>query len=382
MSESVNYRWTLEAQRRREAYLERISSNVARFRDSYRRKLNELAKQGLEAFAQTEFAEVRRDLDRLDMLVTSDPESARDLSFQVGESLSGLPGLARSIQRDFQERDRQCRAEIKEARREATSELASFLSDLLGYVSDPVVRDFAYDKLREIQRVHQGVVVDASELDSIKSKIQSQFDSVLASANEQASQWKATKSAELAGESSSEMINLCREAAQNSYQQNSETLNKMLAGLDSLSASLNNAESFDNVLRKVQEIAGSAEESAIDEDCRRMVVRSIMESLQKTGFVVTNPKRSTEGLDEVVIRARKPSGPEALFRVHADGNMIYKFENYEGMRCKTDIDQVLPLLQEIYGIDLSDERVLWQNPDKLSREARPIDNGNSEKRNG
>lgn len=93
MSESVNYRWSLEAQQRRQAYLDRISSNVARFRDRYQRKLNELVEQRLEAFAPTEFAEVRRDLDRLNALVDSDPESARDLSFQIGESLQSIARL-------------------------------------------------------------------------------------------------------------------------------------------------------------------------------------------------------------------------------------------------------------------------------------------------
>ena len=53
--------------------------------------------------------------------------------------------------------------------------------------------------------------------------------------------------------------------------------------------------------------------------------------------------------------------------------MIYKFDHYEGMQCKDDIDKVLPLLRDIYGVDLSEERVLWQNPERISKSAKPLE---------
>ena len=107
-----------------------------------------------------------------------------------------------------------------------------------------------------------------------------------------------------------------------------------------------------------------------------------MDSLEKSGFVVGKPQRQIGEKDEVVILARKPAGAEAAFRVTADGTMVYKFDHYEGMRCKADIDQVLPMLQEIYGVELSDARVLWQNPDRISKSAKPIDAGSKEQRHG
>ena len=103
-------------------------------------------------------------------------------------------------------------------------------------------------------------------------------------------------------------------------------------------------------------------------------MRAIFESLQKAGFAVEPPRRETGEADRVVILARKPSGRQAEFKVDLDGELSYKFDHYEGSACKQDIDQVLPVLQQIYGINLSDERIRWENPDRLSRDARPLDN--------
>jgi hypothetical protein len=52
--------------------------------------------------------------------------------------------------------------------------------------------------------------------------------------------------------------------------------------------------------------------------------------------------------------------------------MSYKFDNYKGQTCQKDMAQVLPKLSEIYGVNLSDERVLWSNPDDVDTEMKPI----------
>ena len=49
----------------------------------------------------------------------------------------------------------------------------------------------------------------------------------------------------------------------------------------------------------------------------------------------------------------------------------YKFDRYQGSACKKDIATVLPRLQSVYGIQLSNDRVLWENPDDMDADARP-----------
>lgn len=382
MSESVSYRWSLEAQRRRQAYLDRIQENAANFSNRYRAKFDDLVNQGLEDYMPNEFAQLRDQLSRLDRLVSADPERARELSFQVGQQLSQLPSLARTARNEFEARERQRRKELSEMRRQATTALSKFIHELISEIKDPVELDFAYDEIRTIQSEYQGRTVDASELDALKSSIGSRFSAIKGSAKIKAETWRNEQIKSNAKESSEELLSLYADQARLDAAKNPKALDAMLTSLDAVKQLINKTADHDQIKKKIEEAATQADSAIADENCRRMVVRSIMDSLEKSGFVVSKPKRSSGEVDEVVILARKPAGAEAAFRVTADGSMIYKFDHYEGMQCKDDIDKVLPLLRDIYGVDLSDERVLWQNPERISKSAKPIEGDIGGQKNG
>lgn len=382
MSESVSYRWSLEAQRRRQAYLDRIQENTANFSNRYRAKFDDLVNQGLEDYMPNEFAQLRDQLSRLDRLVSADPERARELSFQVGQQLSQLPSLARTARNEFEARERQRRKEQSEMRRQATTALSQFIHDLISEIKDPVELDFAYDEIRAIQSEYQGRTVDAGELDALKSSIGSRFSAIKSSAKIKAETWRNEQIKSNAKESSEELLSLYADQARLDAAKNPKALDAMLTSLDAVKQLINKTADPDHIKKKIEEAATQADSAIADENCRRMVVRSIMDSLEKSGFVVSKPKRSSGEVDEVVILARKPAGAEAAFKVTADGSMIYKFDHYEGMQCKDDIDKVLPLLRDIYGVDLSDERVLWQNPERISKSAKPIEGDIGGQKNG
>ena len=171
MSESVRYRWSLEARRRRQAYLDRIQENTANFRDRYSAKFDDLLNQGLEEYMPQEFAELRSLLNRLDRLIATDPERARDLSFQVGQRISQLPRLARAARHEFEARERRRRKELSEMRRKATTALNQYIYDLISEIKDPVELDFAYDEIRAIQTEYDGRTVEADQLEGLKTEV-------------------------------------------------------------------------------------------------------------------------------------------------------------------------------------------------------------------
>ena len=171
MSESVSYRWSLEARRRRQAYLDRIQENTTNFRDRYSAKFDDLLNQGLEEYLPQEFAELRSQLNQLDRLIATDPERARDLSFQVGQQISRLPGLARAARHEFEARERRRRKELSEMRRKATTALNQYIYDLISEIKDPVELDFAYDEIRAIQTEYDGRTVEADQLEGLKTEV-------------------------------------------------------------------------------------------------------------------------------------------------------------------------------------------------------------------
>lgn len=101
-----------------------------------------------------------------------------------------------------------------------------------------------------------------------------------------------------------------------------------------------------------------------DETVRREVIKAIYLTLKRTGFIVNDPQLTG---DVVLLRARKPAGQQAEFKVELDGALAFKFDNYEGKKCKTDIDEVTTLLEDCYGVKLSNRRVLWTNPDRIQK---------------
>ena len=48
--------------------------------------------------------------------------------------------------------------------------------------------------------------------------------------------------------------------------------------------------------------------------------------------------------------------------------MRYSFENYAGTACRKDCAQVEAMLREAYGVVLSNERVIWENPDEVGKD--------------
>ena len=122
----------------------------------------------------------------------------------------------------------------------------------------------------------------------------------------------------------------------------------------------------------LNQLVQEQDEAAVDESQRREVVRAVYQSLQQAGFVVDGPEHLTsQGQDEVLIRARRPAGAQADFRVNLSGHLSYKFHQYKGKTCEKDVAPVMATLQDAYGINLSDKRVIWVNPDDQDQDARP-----------
>lgn len=382
MSKLANSRWELGAQMKRQAYLDRVRENAANFRNRYETKLGDLVSQGLEKYMPREFAEVRRNLNRLDKLISSDPESARDLSFQIGQELSRLPAMARAARNEFEERERQRRKELEEMRKKAATELSRFIHDAISDIKDPVEMDFAFDDIRAIELAYQGRKIEPGELEGLKTSILRRVSEIRKSAQTKAETWKRERVKLTAKEASTALVGIYQEQANTEVAWNPKGFQDMLSDLEEIKLLADRAIDPEEIRKRVEDVARKADKSVAEENCRRIVVRSIMDSLEKSGFVVSKPKRSAGEIDEVVILARKPAGAEASFKVNADGGLIYKFDHYEGMKCKDDIDTVFHLLKDVYGVNLSQERILWQNPDRISRSARPLEGDIRGRENG
>ncbi len=121
---------------------------------------------------------------------------------------------------------------------------------------------------------------------------------------------------------------------------------------------------------EIQKIEETQIKHAEDKAVRKEMVKAVYQSLQQAGFSVEAPSLDPEK-DIVIVRAVRPNGNQAQFRVSLDDVLNYRFDHYKGKACRADMDLVLPKLSEVYGVNLSQERVIWENPDDLNKKARP-----------
>ena len=379
MSRADEYRYRIERQRKQELDRQRVRETTRPFVERYRSLLNDVVSQGLSDVVPTEFRELSSELSRLEAMLDSDPFAARDMSRSLGGRFHGLPRFAREQHRSRQdaelaaaeafrkaqqaeaERQLELRAELEAAWREGLSdwstpvalnaaftELQQLREQLLGNAANNMTSGQILAALREVRQRHEG---DAErQLQEMKNRAQREgVTDVLTLQREQLEQ-EANKDG---GERAAKL----REALAHAI-------------------GLAPAEQAEALSQLVQE----QDEAAVDESQRREVVRAVYQSLQQAGFAVGRPEHLTsQGQDEVLIRARRPAGAQADFRVNLCGHLSYKFHQYKGKTCEKDVAPVMATLQDAYGISLSDKRVIWVNPDDQDQDSRPYPDATQER---
>jgi hypothetical protein len=386
MSKRALYRYELELEQQRRLQLARIRETTQRSCAQYAALYEKMVREGYEEYIPRELKRVRRDLTFINNALESDPESARDTSVELGECIAKLPALARATRREFEKRYRAQVTQLVEEKTHASSELADFLDEQVRSLQDAVVRDFAFDSVRALKKELAHMEVAPGKLSSLKETLRQRIEAIRENAEEQAAEWKARKETELRSETEKSFLEMQREQIAADLKENPTVLEGVLADLSAVQERLEQGvtEEPADLREKVKEVVDQAEAAVMDERYRKETVNAVVRSLREAGFVlVCKPKRCKDGdRDEVVLQARQPTGHQAEFRVTLSGDFSYCFDGYEGATCKTDIVKVLAKLQDIYGVTLSDERVIWENPDRVSRSAKPVSTGKGGAKDG
>ena len=106
MSSSYEYSYQLEAERRRQIYLNRIAATTEGFYRRYEQQYREMLSHGLSAYIPSEMSRLESDLARIRELLVSDPESARDISLEVGAYIRTMSSLATEALEEFDRYER------------------------------------------------------------------------------------------------------------------------------------------------------------------------------------------------------------------------------------------------------------------------------------
>lgn len=369
MSRHDQARYQIERQRRQELFNQRVRETTRSYLARYRGVLDDVQSQGLNEYVQAEFSALERELAILTRLVESDPAAARDRSIELGRQVHALPRHARGMRQAYFEAQREAgEAAREEARRrveqeaKARQEVETAWQDELTSWADPLARQLAFKALSEARSRLMGANSQTSveDLRTALRTIKAEYEQRSRQIRE-----KESKAAEVSA--TEDALQLCREQIASVGGGATERAQALGSMLDASSAM-----SPEEVSKRLVEVTRDLDAVVVDESCRREVVQAVYRALEDAGFVTEKPRLVRDGSsNEVVIRGKRPAGAQAEFKVELSGKLNYKFDHYHGSACKKDIDTVLPRLQSIYGIQLSTERTIWENPDDKDSDAKP-----------
>jgi NADH dehydrogenase/NADH:ubiquinone oxidoreductase subunit G len=362
MSTYQSYSYSIERERRREIARRRVRDTTWTFAQRYQETLNQVRDEECYQYVAREHADLSHQIARLMQLLEDDPFEARDLSVRLGDRIFGLSRLAREKRRVAIEAEREAERLRKEELQRGRAELESVWQQELSAWGDAESRSSAFGALADIRKRLMGsdATTTVEQLRAAVGVVKSEHERKARELKEEIVQ--AARSEGLA-----HGLQVCRERLEQMKGVDAAgfvSMTRMLEG----SEKLRPLELADRLSKINEEL-----DSAVDEEtCRKEVVKDVSSALQDAGFVVQSPRRLRDnGKDEVVIRASRPAGAQAEFRVELNGRMNFRFDRYRGSACKQDIEKVLPRLQSVYGIRLSDQCVLWENPDDKDVEERP-----------
>lgn len=396
MSFVADRRWQIEAQKRRKMYLDRIRETTARYAKRNRERLDALAEQRLDVFIADDYSSCRRALARVEQSLSRNPELARDENLRLSGMMRGLNGRARENRRAAQAAEREAAAAAAETERAIARErlaadrdariarnaqelaaqenLLDMLIKARASLPSAIERDLCQQDFIALRREIESAPVELAVYERQRSELASRLDTVVSGAKEKAKTLKHAKQRENDRREKEALL----EDALAVYAQLGDDLAKAeMGGLrPALTDEGISLQDFDEKLSGIRQ---AADERSLQEAARRHVVSGLLTELRNAGFVVSDPKLEAGEADTVVIKAQRPSGAQAAFRVNLDG-LTYKFDHYQGQACLDDADKVMPQLQDIYGIELGEEKISWRNPDMIGKSARHLPDSSAERR--
>ena len=363
MSRAYEYRYALEAAARRALEESRIRERVMADLTRFASRLANMSKKGYSAYIPEEMQRAHTELSRMESLLSSDYREAREVSSSLGGYIEALDTLAETASQQFHHN------EIARARaaKEAQSQLVEVYYQIVGKVNNPIVINFAQKELKAVLDDLQ----NGKGFHSAK-EVEDRVNGILSVATQKAKEWKEkTRVSQQKKVVQKQLDEKEKELQQNGLEGNAKG-KEIIARIKQLREQVDSGtpEAMDSANADLAEIDSSIDEALITEDVRKETVRAIVRQLQRQEFSVSAPQIIGEGADSFVrITATKPSGKRAVCQIDLKGKIAYKFDHYEGMTCIKDIDRFNADLQEIYSVKLSDEREIWSNPDRLSKDA-------------
>lgn len=368
MSSAYEVSYDLERERRQALYNARVSATTEKFYSRYLEQYNQMCQRGFEAYIPDEMNRLKYDLSQIRSLLVANPVEAREISYRVGHYIKNMSSLADAAVEQF---DRIGRMRLQQRREEKAfrkNKLMNLYFEMTEDISNPIIINYSIPAFKELrQRIEQ---------EDIKSEeiLKTEIVRIISESKEKADEWKNNTVSKNHKKNVSEKIKETEQRLKKEKIENDEKNKELKEKLEHLKENVTKSNvACEDIENEISNIETDIDDELITEEIRRETVKAIIKQLKDQEFSVTRPTiREYKGKSYVRIIAKKPSGKRAICDVDLNGKIIYKFDKYEGMSCLKDIEKFNVDLEKIYSVKLSDERILWSNPDELTKDSREV----------
>ena len=369
MSRSSEYLYKMASDQWQAINNAKISARVEEFYWRYRSQYEEMERKHYAAYIPDEMRRLASDLASIQELLVFNPTRAREISFQVGSYISGMHSLGRAAINQFERAERMRQEAAHQQKRESQNAMMKQYYDQVGAIS-PAAVHFAQTELEGIRAAIQSGGISSGEL-------QRKLSVAIRAAEEKAVEWKQEKLAAGRKEAAISRLEETERSIIKSLVEDRKQVDTLIERVrrmkDDICAGKIDADAADAEIASVEE---SVEDTMVTEEVRRQTVKAFIKLLRQQDFTVEKPVLVEEGSESYVkFTAQRPSGNRAVCRCDNHGKVRYKFVQYEGMSCLKDIQTVQTELERVYSVKLSDERVLWENPNRITKDADQIPGG-------
>ena len=359
-----------EYEARRRANETRIRNNTEQFYQRYLQQYEDMRSQGFETYMPNEMERLRSDLSQIRSLLYSNPGAARDVSFRIGEYIHSMYRDGHAAEREYRRREIEAERQRQEAERaerlRKQGEINDAYYDLVSGIQDQAVINFAAKELSELRQKALDSVTSMSVSD-----LRQHAERIIAQAQAKASEWEDQSKKKEEQQVVTERLQMMQEQLTQKKVEDQEKAQVLMKQISALQEQISSdSKPQPDIEQELAKIESDMDDTLISEDVRREAVKSVFLSLKKQGFQVKPPQLvQDQNHNYVRIVAQKPSGKRVQCRLDLHGKLLYKFDEYEGMTCLKDIEQFNVELEQVYSISLSDERIIWENPDRLSKDS-------------
>lgn len=383
MSRSASYQYRLEARRRQEARRREVAAMTMQFIDRYTQTLADLSAQGLARFVSAAYQQAENLCRQAETLCQTDPFRARDISRQIGQIMGSLPATARRLRKEEQRREQQEKqTRIREeqqrqiAQQRATHQMQqNFIRAIPQKIRQALPSALSAELMEKETNTIQSrytklaLQCDSTQLVKLVEQFLGTLQDLKSVAEKRTAAWEEKTRQEIQREIMAEQLARQKEVlASLAVETTRQEIQAEVRKIETLENRIQRKETVTETEceQTLSTTLEAAENIQTEEAVRRETLKSIIGTLKQVGFLIDEPLLRGKVVE---LSATRPTGERCTFYVDLQGGMEYHFDRYEGAACKKDIQTILPILQNVYGVHLSEEQTLWENPERLDREA-------------